>query len=303
MTDRDPLQISEAELRAMTKQMNEMHEETFPVLHEALGDFGSSLRGKLRTLAAHSANRRSFLIGSGATVGGVFLAACSNGSDNPKPAASSAGSSAAAAAPSSSADAPSSSAEAPSSAAESPSASTAAAGKDVAALSTNASLENLAVFAYMSALAEAPKGKFGKVPPAVAEFAKHAMMQHKDHAAAFNAALKNAGAKEFSDPTPTLAPTVIKLFGEVKDVPGLANLALTLENTAAATYVQQMGTLTNEEALKAVATIAPVERQHAAILNFVLGNYPVPDVFVKLDAQKGPSASLGAQPDNSAGVS
>ena len=287
MTDRDPLQISEAELRAMTKQMNEMHEETFPVLHEALGDFGSSLRGKLRTLAAHSANRRSFLIGSGAAAGSVFLAACSSGSDKPAATGSSA-----AAAPSS---------EAMSSAA--PSSAAAAAGKDVAALSTNASLENLAVFAYMSALAEAPKGKFGKVPPAVEEFAKHAMMQHKDHAAAFNAALKNAGAKEFTDPTPTLAPTVIKLFGEVKDVPGLANLALTLENTAAATYVAQMGTLTNEEALKAVATIAPVERQHAAILNFVLGNYPVPDVFVKLDAQKGSSASLGAQPDNSAGVS
>ena len=289
MTDRDPLQISEAELREMTKHMNEMHEETFPVLHEALGDFGSSLRGKLRTLAAHSANRRSFLIGSSAAMGGVFLAACSSGSDSPA-ASSSSASSASAAAPASSASA-------------APSESAMAAGKDVAALSTNASLENLAVFAYMSALAEAPKGKFGKVPPAVAEFAKHAMMQHKDHAAAFNAALKNAGAKEFTDPTPTLAPTVIKLFGEVKDVPGLANLALTLENTAAATYVQQMGTLTNEEALKAVATIAPVEGQHAAILNFVLGNYPVPDVFVKLDAQKGSSASLGAQPDNSAGVS
>ena len=137
MTDRDPLQISEAELRAMTKQMNEMHEETFPVLHEALGDFGSSLRGKLRTLAAHSANRRSFLIGSGAAAGSVFLAACSSGSDKPAATGSSA-----AAAPSS---------KAMSSAA--PSSAAAAAGKDVAALSTNASLENLAVFAYMSALA------------------------------------------------------------------------------------------------------------------------------------------------------
>lgn len=289
MTDRDPLQISEAELRAMTKQMNEMHEETFPALHESLGDFGSSLRGKLGALA----NRRTFLIGSGAALGGVLLAACSN--DDPKPAASSGP---AAAAQSISA------ASSMGSAATSASESMGGAGKDIAALSTNASLENLAVFAYMSALAEAPKGKFGaSVPPAVAEFAKHAMMQHRDHAAAFNAALKNAGAKEFTDPNPALAATVIKLFGEVKDVPGLAQLALTLENTAGATYVKQMGTLTNPDALKAVATIAPVERQHAAILNFVLGNYPVPDVFVKLDEQSGSSASLGARPDTDAGVS
>ncbi|MEO6712711.1 MAG: ferritin-like domain-containing protein [Mycobacteriales bacterium] len=294
MTDRDPLQISEAELRAMTKQMNEMHAETFPVLHESLGDFGSSLRGKLRTLAEHSANRRTFLIGSGAALGGVLLAAC--GKDDPKPAASKSSS----AAPSSASSAASSAA----SGAASPSGSAGGAGKDIAALSTNASLENLAVFAYMSALAEAPKGKFGKsVPPAVAEFAKHAMMQHKDHAAAFNAALKIAGAAEFTKPNPALADTVIKLFGEVKDVPGLAQLALTLENTAGATYVKQMGTLTNPDALKAVATIAPVERQHAAILNFVLGNYPVPDVFVKLDEQSGSSASLGARPDTDAGVS
>ena len=286
MTDRDPLQISEAELRAMTKHMNEMHAETFPVLHEALGDFGSSLRGKIRDFGRHSASRRGFLIGSGVTLGTAFVAACSTGKDSPKAAAGGNSSASSGAAAGSS------------------SASGSSMGKDIAALSTNASLENLAVFAYMSALAEAPKGKFGPtVPPAVAEFAKHAMMQHKDHAAAFNAALKNAGAKEFTDPNPALAPTVIKLFGAVKDVPGLANLALTLENTAGATYVKQMGTLTNPDALKAVATIAPVERQHAAILNFVLGNYPVPDTFVKLDEQKGSSASLGARPDTDAGVS
>ncbi len=69
-------------------------------------------------------------------------------------------------------------------------------------------------------------------------------------------------------------------------------LALTLENTAAATYTKQMGELTSKEALSAVATIAPVERQHAAILSYVLGDYPVPDTFVKFAKS---DTSLGAQ--------
>uniref|UniRef100_UPI001801EAEC ferritin-like domain-containing protein n=1 Tax=Sporichthya sp. TaxID=65475 RepID=UPI001801EAEC len=168
-----------------------------------------------------------------------------------------------------------------------------AAKKDIAALKLDASLENLAVFAYGAALKAAPKGKFGKVPAAVAEFAMHAMDQHADHAEAFNAALVNAGSKAYTKPDPALTPAVLKMFKDTNSVPELAKLALTLENTAAATYVKQMKTLRSLEALNAVATIAPVERQHAAILSFVLGEYPVPDTFVKL----GPtSTSLGARP-------
>ena len=157
----------------------------------------------------------------------------------------------------------------------------------------NASLENLAVFAYGAALDAAPKGMFGKsVPDAVAGFAQHAMKQHQDHADAFNAALSNAGGTPFTDPTPGLAQAVKDMFAKVDSVPKLAKLALTLENTAAATYTKQMGELTSPEALDAVSTIAPVERQHAAILYYVLGEYPVPDTFVKLEKT---DTSLGAQ--------
>jgi len=38
--------------------------------------------------------------------------------------------------------------------------------------------------------------------------------------------------------------------------------------------------------IKTAATIEPVELQHAAILSFVLGKYPVPDTFTKLDAAR-----------------
>jgi hypothetical protein len=262
----------ERELRAMTAQMNEMHAETFPQLRESLGDLGSGLRKRLKT---ESSSRRAFLVGGGTLLGAVALAACSDGASGPSGAGAT-----------------------PSATTGSPSASGATG--DLAALATNASLENLAVFAYGAALMDAPKGKFGKsVPPAIAEFAKHAKAQHADHAKAFNAALTKAGGQPFTKPDPVLAGPVTEMYGKVKDLPGLAKLALTLENTAAATYTKQLGELTSPEAIAAAATIAPVERQHAAILLYVLGEYPVPDTFVQFGET---DTSLGARPSNEAGA-
>ena len=261
------MQISERELRAMTADMVEMHNETFPTLRTSLADLGSTMRSR-------ASSRRVFLRGSGVAVFGVVaLAACGSDDDSGTPAAGGAS-------PERSEDDKMSA--------------------DLSGLATNASLENLAVFAYTQALAAAPKGKFGPtVPPAIAEFAMHARSQHSDHAQAFNAALKNAGGQAFTKPDPALAGPVTEMFTALKDLPGLAKLALTLENTAAATYTRQMGEFTSVEALTAVATIAPVERQHAAILSFVLGEYPVPDTFVQFGETP---TSLGARPNKEAGV-
>lgn len=271
----EEMQISEAQLRAMTADMNDMHNETFPAMYAELSEYGSTMRStrraeaKLRR-AELARSRRRFVLGTGGLVlGTAFLAAC--GSDD---------------------DAADSPATTP--AAGTDPGSGTGGGADASALRVNASLENLAVFAYGAALKAAPEGKFGKsVPAAVAEFATHAMKQHQDHADAFNAALTGAGGTAYTEPNPTLAGPVTEMFGKVNSVPKLAMLALTLENTAAATYIKQMGTLTSPEALSAVATIGPVERQHAAILSFVLGDYPIPDTFVKLGKTK---TSLGAQP-------
>lgn len=267
---KDEMQISEHELLAMTAQMNEMHAETFPAMQSSLAEVGSSLRIRAAALGGTFASRRGFMAGGSAIVGGLLLSACSSKTTGTT--------------------------TTPTTAATTP---TTSGGGDNAALATNASLENLAVFAYGAALKAAPMGKFGKVPPAVAAFATAAMNQHADHANAFNAALTNAGGQAFTKPDPALTPTVLQLFGKVNSVPGLAMLALTLENTAAATYIKQMGELTSPAALSAVATIAPVERQHAAILSFVLGDYPVPDTFVPLTAT---ATSLGARPSTEAGA-
>jgi hypothetical protein len=271
MSKNNEMQISESELRGMTAHMVEMHEETFPVLQTQLMDLGASLRERGAAIGGSVASRRGFLAGGGAIAGGVLLSACGS-----KDKTATGGS--------------------PSTGATTGSSSSAA---DKSALATNASIEALAVFAYDSALKAAPMGKFGKVPAAVADFATVAKQQHMDHQDAFNAALTQAGGTAFTKPDPALAAAVVKMFTATKDVVGLAKLALTLENTAAATYIAQMATLQSKAGIAAVATIAPVEQQHAAILNFVLGEYPVPDTFVKLTMTP---TSLGARPSTDAGV-
>ncbi|MBA3742278.1 ferritin-like domain-containing protein [Sporichthya sp.] len=273
------MQISEAQLRAMTADMVEMHHATFPRMYAALTDVGASLRRQLRPRrvpnlgAADPARRRLLFTGSGLVAGSLLLAACGDDDEASQPAATPGGTGTG----------------------QTPAASEMS-DADASMLKLNASLENLAVFAYGAALEAAPKGQFGKTfPDAVAEFAKHAMEQHADHATAFNAALTGAGQQAYTDPDPALADTVKSMFAKLDSVTGLATLALTLENTAGATYVKQMGELASPEALSAVATIAPVERQHAAILTYVLGDYPIPDTFVKFGETK---TSLGARPSS-----
>jgi hypothetical protein len=267
---KNEMQISESELRSMTAHMVEMHEETFPVLQTQLMDLGSSLRERGAAIGGSVASRRGFLAGGAAIGGGVLLSACGSkdktAGDKPSTGATT---------------------------------GTSGSAGEQSALATNASLEALAVFAYDAALKAAPMGKFGKVPAAVGDFATVAKQQHMDHLDAFNAALEAAGGKAFTAPDPALAKAVTDMFTATKDVVGLAKLALTLESTAAATYISQMSTLTSKAGIAAVATIAPVEQQHAAILSFVLGEYPVPDTFVKLTATP---TSLGARPSTDAGV-
>ncbi len=273
----EEMQISEAQLRAMTADMVEMHNETFPQMYAELTELGSSMRGQRRVAARLrraelAGSRRRFVVGSsGLVLGSMLLAACGSDDEAAPPPAGGTGTDPG-----------------------TPPDTGGGGGEDASALRANASLENLAVFAYGAALEAAPKGKFGKtVPAAVAEFATNAKQQHQDHADAFNAALTGAGGTAYTDPNPALAGPVTEMFGAVDSVPKLAMLALTLENTAAATYIMQMGELKSAEALSAVSTIAPVERQHAAILSYILGEYPIPDTFVKLGKTK---TSLGAQP-------
>ena len=154
---------------------------------------------------------------------------------------------------------------------------------DVAVAQLAAGLEVLAVGTYKAALDAATAGKLGAVPPAGAEFVKTAMAQHQAHLDAWNKVLESAGQAEVTQPNAGLKPTVDAEFAKAKTFGDAARLALTLEETAAATYLSAIPQLKGKEAIKQAASIQAVDAKHAPILHFVLGEYPVPDVFAKED--------------------
>lgn len=156
---------------------------------------------------------------------------------------------------------------------------------DAAIATFGAGLELLAAQTYTAALEAATSGALGEVPPAVAEFATTAQAHHQ----AASDALAEAAGGITAEVDPDIKATVDAAFAEVTDIAGLARLALTLELQAAATYLEVLPALESKAAIDLVGSIMPIERQHAAILHFALGEYPVPDVFATTDDSLAPS--------------
>lgn len=279
MTQREgswQLPISEGELSRLTRDLDQAHREALPAMHAAAADLCEQLLDSPRTgsseqAPAASATRRRFLAGAGGTAAALALAACSSSKSTSKaPGPSSSGT--ASTAPTGS---------------STPASSRYTGDLKVVALAT--ALENQAVAAYTAALAAAGAGKLGTVPPAVATFVKTAMSQHADHAKAWNAVLTGAGVPEITDVPLSNQPATLQALGAVTDVGGVAKLALQLEDQAAQTYLFAAYNVTSPGGIATAATIAPVEAMHAAILNFVLGQYPVPDDFLPVDKAASPS--------------
>jgi hypothetical protein len=273
VTSRDPIQITE--LASMTGELDEMHHEAMPKMYEAVAEWADMRREKgiasVSDIASFASSRRGFLAGAGVALGGLVLAACgssssSSSSSTTKPAASGSGSG---------------------------SGSKLTGDLAIAALAT--SLENLAVATYQGGIDAATAGKLGTVPPAVVTFAQTAQKQHMDHADAWNAILVSAGKPKVTGVDSTVKMAVIDpAFANVKDVPGLAKLALQLEDVAAATYLESIGLIKDVGGIKTSASIQPVEMQHSAILNFVLGQYPVPTSFASTDGARPLSDTISA---------
>jgi hypothetical protein len=263
--------LSEAELRAMTADLDGIHHDlTMPALKVSLaewtedihaqGDAGRDGDAAQRLLF----DRRRFLTRAAGTAGGVagvaLLAACSSSG---------------------------SSSSAPASASASATGSAAAVGGgegqalsgDLQAVAMAASLENSGIATYQAGIKAASAGKLGAVPPAVVTFAETAMAQHEDHQKAWNAVLTAAGKQPVTAVDPVLQPTINAAFAKVTTVTGLAELALVVENTAGETYQNALSVIKSAAGIKTAASIQPVEFQHAAILYFVLGKYPVPNAF------------------------
>ena len=256
---KNDMAISEAELSAMTAEMDMLHNETFPQVQKTLADVAANM-AHLRT--SEGFGRRGFLAGVGgvALVGG--LAACS-----------SSGGTKASTSPTAS---PSSSAGG------STTTTTSKYSGDTKIVALAAALENLAVAAYGLVLSNATKGKYGTVPPAIAQFVTTAMSQHMDHASGWNSVLTSAKLPAVKDYPLTIASGAVAQLSGATKLTDVATQALALENKAASTYLLAAENIStsNTAGVEVAATIAPVEAMHAAILNFVLGQYPVPASFL-----------------------
>lgn len=247
------MDFSEKELQAKTKDLNDLHnDESYPAMLNAVSEWKDAFAGETsqESVMGRQYHRRKFLLGMGATIaGGAVLAACGTSSSS------------------------SSSAVAPTTTIP----TSLEVDLKVAALS--ASLENLGVYAYTAGISAATAGKLGAVPPAVVSFAQTAMAQHKEHAAAWNSILVSANRPRVVSTDASLTPTVNAMFAKVTDASGLAALALEIEGIAAATYLSGLSVVSSAKAISTAAAIQPVEMQHIAILNYVLGQYPVPTAF------------------------
>lgn len=251
--DPEPLAVSEGEFLRRTRELEDLHnDESLPALRSsAQGWIEANHEREAAGTSSGLVSRRSLLIGTGAAVGGVLLAACSSGGQSSSTTATT----------------------------NKPGGSPASLTGDLKVAGLAASLENLGVYAYGAGIKAAQAGKLGPVPPAVITFATTAMSQHTQHAAAWNAVITGAGKAKVTEKDPALTPTVNQMFAQVTDVAGLAKLALEIENIAAQTYQASIAALSSKQAIQTSATIHPVEMQHAAILNLVLGTYPVPNAF------------------------
>lgn len=145
---------------------------------------------------------------------------------------------------------------------------------DVQMLQTAASIENLAVSTYKTALT-LPYIKGASANAVVTKFAEVTESQHAQHAAAFNAAIKQLGAKAQHKPDPAFVPVVKKAVASLSGVTpgqgalGVVGLAIELENIAAETYVKDTVKAHTSKHKALFASIMGVEAQHVAVLRAV----------------------------------
>ena len=152
-------------------------------------------------------------------------------------------------------------------------ASAAAAGSssDVQILQTAASIENLAVATYKTALT-LPYIGGSAADPVVTKFCQVTMGQHAQHADSFNAAAQHLGGKAQHKPDPAFVPVVNRAVSGLGGATpsagalGVVGLALELENIAAETYVKDTVLATAKSNKALFASVMGIEAQHVSVL-------------------------------------
>lgn len=124
------------------------------------------------------------------------------------------------------------------------------------------SVELAAVAAYGAA------GETGLLDPAVLDVANTFAGHHQEHAGAFAGVAGDAATGEANQ---AVLDVFAPLIGDAADQAALLQIAQDLENGAASTYFFSLGILQDPTNAVAVATILPVEAQHAVVLGQALG--------------------------------
>ncbi len=141
----------------------------------------------------------------------------------------------------------------------------AASSTDVQALQTAAGIENLAVATYKTALT-LPFIGGSSANALVKTFAEKTMQQHQEHGQAFNAAVVKLGGQQQTKPDPKYGAIVAKAVPTLKKPADVVGLAVTLEDVAAQTYVQNVGLVSTADLRQLFASVAGVEAQHRSVL-------------------------------------
>jgi hypothetical protein len=137
---------------------------------------------------------------------------------------------------------------------------------DVEMLQTAASIENLLIAAY-GQVGTLPPGTSGVSIPLVATFVGLTKQQHSDHRDALNSAVRALGGQSQLEPdTALLDQLVTPALAKIHGPADVINLAIELETAAAATYVKFAPLAGDRRSAALLASIAPVEAQHVAVL-------------------------------------
>lgn len=152
--------------------------------------------------------------------------------------------------------------------------------QNIVLVATGQSIELLAVQTYQTAI---DSGLL--TTPAILDAVRLFQQQHREHGDLLGATMRTLGQAPVTAPNQYLAENVVDpAVSELTDETSVVQLALALENLAAATYVKATPVLTTPELREAIMSIGGVEARHVAVLHGVLGTTPAPVPFFRTAA-------------------
>jgi hypothetical protein len=135
-----------------------------------------------------------------------------------------------------------------------------------------AALENQAVSAYQNVQLALHAGKFGPAIPALAAFVQSALDHHTQHAATWNAILRDARKPLVAGVPLSGRAQLMHTITAASNTDEIVAAVQRLETQLAQTHAAAAGSTAGAgPALSAAATIAPVEAMHASALGYLLG--------------------------------